>query len=70
MIDRVVTAATENQDWQDAYNTSKNSNTSANVEYVHRALYYIGRLWIPTKDDLRKMICEVEHDYKLSYHIG
>jgi hypothetical protein len=66
----VVMAAMEDQEWNDAYNTAKDSNPSANVEYLHWALYYKGRLWIPAKDDLHKMICEVEHDSKVAGHMG
>jgi hypothetical protein len=70
LIERVVTAATEDQEWQDTYNVAKNGNPSAKVEYLHRAHYYKGRLWIPAKDDLRKMRCEVEHDSKVAGHMS
>jgi hypothetical protein len=46
------------------------ADPSTNVEYLHGALYYQGRLWISAKDDLRKMICEVEHDSKVASYIG
>jgi hypothetical protein len=49
---------------------SKGQQSSANVEYLHGALYYKGRLWSPAKDDLRKMICKVEDDSKVASHIG
>jgi hypothetical protein len=70
LMEGVVTATTEDQEWQDAYNVAKDSNPSINVEYLHGALYYKGRLWILAKDDLRKMICEVEHDSKVAGHMG
>ena len=70
LMERVVTAAADDQEWQEAYNAAKDGNPSANVEYLHGALYYKGRLWIPAKDDLRKMICEVEHDSKVAGHMG
>jgi hypothetical protein len=44
LMECVVTAAIEDQEWQDAYNVAKDSNPSANVEYLHRACYYKGRL--------------------------
>jgi hypothetical protein len=66
----VVTATMEDQEWQDAYNAAKDSNSSANIEYLYRALYYKGRLWIPATDDLCKMICKVEHDSKVTSYMG
>jgi hypothetical protein len=44
LMERVVTAATEDQEWQDAYNAIKDSNPSINIEYLHGALYYKRRL--------------------------
>jgi hypothetical protein len=38
LIEGVVTAATPDQEWHDAYNAAKNSNPSATVEYLHEAL--------------------------------
>jgi hypothetical protein len=70
LIDHVITAATEDQEWQAAYNAARDSNLTANIEYLYRALYYRGRLCIPVKDDLRKMICEVEYDSKVADHMG
>jgi hypothetical protein len=69
LIERVVTAATEDQEWQDAYNVAKDCNPCINIAYLHEALYYKGSLWIPAKDDLHKMICEVEHDSKVAGHM-
>jgi hypothetical protein len=40
LMECVVTAATEDQEWQDAYNAVKNSNPSVNIEYFHRAFSY------------------------------
>jgi hypothetical protein len=37
---------------------------------MHRALYYNGRLSIPAKDDLRKMISEIEYNSKVAHHMG
>jgi hypothetical protein len=70
MIELVIMAAMEDQEWQDPYNAIKDGNPSTNIDYLHRALYYKGRLWIPAKDDLHKMICEVEHDFMIAGHIG
>jgi hypothetical protein len=70
LMKRVVTAATEDQEWQEAYNVARDGNPSANVKYLYGALYYKARLWIPAKDDLHKMICQVEHDSKVASHIG
>jgi hypothetical protein len=69
LIECVVTAATEDQEWQDAYNTGMDSIPSTNVENLHGALYYKGRLWIPTNNDVRKMICKIEHDSKVTGYI-
>jgi hypothetical protein len=35
LMECIVTAATEDQEWQDAYNAAKDGNASANVEYLH-----------------------------------
>jgi hypothetical protein len=68
--ERVVTATTEDQEWVDTYNAAKDGNSSANIEYLHRALYDKAMLWIPEKDDLRKTVHEVEYDSKIARHIG
>jgi hypothetical protein len=70
LIEHVVTAAMQNQEEQDAYNAIKNGNPSVNIACLHRALYYKGRLQMPAKDDLRKILCEVEDDSKVASHIG
>jgi hypothetical protein len=69
-MERVITATTEDQEWHEAYNAVRDSNSSTNVEYLYGALYYKGRLLIPTKINLHKMICEIEHDSKVTSHIG
>jgi hypothetical protein len=58
------------QGWQDAYNAAKESNPSADIEYLLGALYYKGWLWIPPNDDLPKMKCEVEHDTQVASLYG
>jgi hypothetical protein len=40
VMECVVMAATDNQEWQEAYNAPRDSNISANIEDLHRALYY------------------------------
>jgi hypothetical protein len=52
------------------HNAAKDGNSGTNVEYLYRALYYNGRLWIPAKNDLRKIICKVEHESKVASHIS
>jgi hypothetical protein len=69
-MEPVVMATTENQDWQDTYNTAKDGNPSANIEYLPGALYFNARLWILATDDLCKIICKIEHDSKVASHIG
>jgi hypothetical protein len=49
---------------------SRDGNPSTNIEYLYWPFYYKERPWIPAKDDLRKMICEVEHDSKVAGHMG
>jgi hypothetical protein len=44
LIEHIVTAAIEDQKWQDAYNAAQDSNPSTNIEYLHRAYYYKERL--------------------------
>jgi hypothetical protein len=44
LMKRVVTAAMEDQEWQDAINATKDNNPSTNLEYLYMALYYKGRL--------------------------
>jgi hypothetical protein len=46
------------------------SNASANIESLHRALYYKGRLWILVKYDLRQILCEIVHDSKVTSYIS
>jgi hypothetical protein len=70
LIEYVVTAAIEDQKWQDTYNTAKNGNPRGNVEYLDGAFYYKERLLIPKKDDLGKTMCKVEHNSKLTSHMG
>jgi hypothetical protein len=70
LIEYLVMVAINNQEWQEAYNAIRDSNPSGNIEYLYGALYYKSRLWIPAKDDLRKMICEVEHHSKVASHMG
>jgi hypothetical protein len=70
LMKHIVMAAMEDEEWQEANNVAKNSNLRAIVEYLHRALYYKGRQWIPAKDDLRRMICEIKHDSKIARHMG
>jgi hypothetical protein len=70
LMECVVTAATKVQEWQEAYNVSRNGNPSANVDYQYRALHCKGMPWILTKDDLLKMICEVEHDSNVAGYMG
>jgi hypothetical protein len=53
LMECVVTAAIEDQEWKDAYNASKDGNPSTNIEYLHRVLYHKERLWIPAKEDLQ-----------------
>jgi predicted HTH domain antitoxin len=40
LMERIVTAATYNQEWQQADNEAKDCNPSTNIEYLYRALYY------------------------------
>ena len=47
-----------------------NGEPSADVTYIHGSLYYKGRLWIPDNNDLRKEVCEEEHDSKVGGHMG
>jgi hypothetical protein len=70
LIESVVMATTNDQEWQEAYNVARDGNPSTNVEYLYGALYHKERLWIPAKDDLHKIICEVEHDSKVTGHMG
>jgi hypothetical protein len=70
LIECIVTAAMEDQEEQDANNTAKDGNPSIHIEYLPSAFYYKGRLLILGKDDLRKMICGVEHDSKVVSHKG
>jgi hypothetical protein len=44
LMERIVMATTEIQEWQDAYNVAKDGNPNLNVEYLHGSLYYKGRL--------------------------
>jgi hypothetical protein len=69
-IEGVVTAATEDHEWQEAYNAGRSCNPSANVEYLYGALYYKRTLWIPANDELCQIICEVKHDSKVAGHMG
>jgi hypothetical protein len=69
LIEGVVMAAMNDQEWQESYNAAKDINPSPNVEDLHGAHYYQGRSWIPTKDDLGKMISEVDHDSKMAGHM-
>jgi hypothetical protein len=70
LMECVDTAATEDQEWQYAYNTAKDDNLSIHVEYLHKILYYKERLWISAKDNLLKMIYKIEHDSKVVGHRG
>jgi hypothetical protein len=63
-------ATMEAQDRQVAYKATRDGNPITNVEYLYRALDYIGRLWMTTKDDLYRMICEVEHDFMVAGNMG
>jgi hypothetical protein len=44
LMERVVIVAMEDQEWEDAYNTTKDGNPSTNVEYLYEACYYKERL--------------------------
>jgi hypothetical protein len=70
LMEYVNMAAMEDQEWQVAYNVAKDSNPIANAEYLPGCLSYKAWQWIPVKDDLHKMICEVEHDCKVAHHMG
>jgi hypothetical protein len=70
LMEHLVTAAMEVQEWSEVYHPARNSNPSANVEYLYAALDYNRRRWIPPKDDLCKIICEVEHDFMIAGHMG
>jgi hypothetical protein len=65
LLKHVVLAAADHPASQEAYNGAKNGNPCLNVKYFYGGLY----LWIPTKDDWRKMIYSVEHDSKGSGQI-
>ena len=69
-LERVVTAANGDTEWQEEYYRAMNGEPSADVTYIHRSLYYKGRLWIPYNNDLRKEVCEEEHDSKVAGHMG
>jgi hypothetical protein len=68
--ERIVWAAMEEYESQDAYNARNDGNPIPNIEYLHRALYYKGRIWIPATDDLHKITCEVEHNSKVASYMG
>jgi hypothetical protein len=40
LMEHIVTAAIEDQEWHDAYNAVKDDNPSATVEYLHGAHYF------------------------------
>jgi hypothetical protein len=40
------------------------------ITYLHRALYYENRLWVPKDESLRQEILESEHDSKVAGHMG
>jgi hypothetical protein len=40
----IVMATIEDQEWQDAYNTVKDNNPYANIDYLHGARHYKGWL--------------------------
>jgi hypothetical protein len=44
LIELVVMATMEDEEWQYAYNVAEDGNPSANVEYLQRALYCTGLL--------------------------
>jgi hypothetical protein len=44
LMECVVIATMEDQEWQEAYNAAKDSNPCTNREYLDGALYYKGRL--------------------------
>jgi hypothetical protein len=44
MVEDIVTAAMEDQDWPEAYTGARDSNPNANVEYLYGAFYYKERL--------------------------
>jgi hypothetical protein len=70
LMEHVVRAAKNDQEYQEAENMVKDSNPSTNIEYLYRARYYRGWLWILAKDNLHRMICEVEHDSKVAGYMG
>jgi hypothetical protein len=41
LMEYIVTATIEDQEWQDAHNATKNRNPSANVEYLYDAFITI-----------------------------
>jgi hypothetical protein len=47
LVKYIVLAAADDPEWQEAYNAIKDGNPSINVKYLHGALYYKERLWIP-----------------------
>ena len=77
-LERVVRTAMNDAGWQEEYVRAMEGNPSKHVTYQHGSLYYPGRLWIPEgsastrpkSDDLRKEICEAEHDSKIAGHMG
>ena len=69
-LERVVIAANSDTEWQEEYYRAMNGEPRADVTYIHGSLYYKGRLWIPDNDDLRKEVCEEEHDSKVAGHMG
>jgi hypothetical protein len=54
LIEYGVTAAMDDHEGQNIYNAAKDSNPSANIEYLHDTLYFNKRVWNLAKDDFAK----------------
>ena len=70
-LESVVLAATNDTMWQEEYVRAMEGNPSKDVTYEHGTLYYQGPFRIPESNspDLRREICEAEHDSKVAGHI-
>jgi hypothetical protein len=49
LMERIVMAVIEDQDWQSVNNAAKDGNPRANIDYLDGALYYKGRRLDPSK---------------------
>jgi len=70
LVEAVVSATNDDGAWQEENFRAMERNSSPDISSEDETLSYKGRLWIPVNLQLNNQILEVQHNRKVTGHMG